>query len=668
MKQFLEKYAYFISVFGGLSLLISCANMSTPGGGAYDLDPPKLMQSNPPLNATQVNPKRIVLEFDENVTVEKPSEMVIITPPQRTMPNIYSVNRKVYVQLKDTLLENTTYTIDFTDAIADNNEKNVLESFSLSFSTGDVLDTLAISGTILQADNLEPVKGMYVGLHSNLEDSAFTNLKFERISRTNDRGRFTIRGVAEGKYRIYGLNDANRDYRYDNPAEALAFIDDVIVPSSEPAQRNDTVFNIKDIGLIDTIHTVNYTRFLPDNLVLRSFTSDFKRQYLQKHERQDTKLSILFGAPTQMPEIEPLNFDKSLDWSVLEKGRTNDTLTYWIKDPNILAMDTLAFRITYMRTDSLNQLYAYTDTLNFIDRSRKPDKEKEKKKKKEEEEEEKQIVFLNIKNNLSGTWDIYNNISLEFDQPVADSLMNKIRLQSVVDSTFTDLAFNLEADSLNPRRYAVKYKWEYGKEYQIAIDSAAIHSIYGLWNNKLEQKFKVKTEDQYGKWAYLISGLDSNTPAFVELLDKSDKPIRKAKVKDNAAVFMNLNPGEYYARIILDVNDNGVWDTGDYYTKRQPEMVCYKEIPFDIKANYELTEEWYVDTTNLVKQKPLEITKNKPQERDSKRKQLEREEEQKRGQQNQNQNQNRNDMNRNNQTGNQYGAGNQYGTGTEYGY
>lgn len=656
MKQFLEKYAYLITVFGGLSLFVSCANMATPSGGAYDLDPPKLVRSNPPLNATEVSPKRIVLEFDENVTVEKPSEMVIITPPQRTMPNIYAVNRKVYVNLRDTLLPNTTYTVDFTDAIADNNEKNVLESFSLSFSTGDHLDTLAVSGTILDAENLEPVKGMYVGLHSNMEDSAFTKLKFERISRTNDRGKFTIRGVAEGKYKIYGLNDANRDYMYDNPSEAVAFLDEIIVPSTTRAYKNDTVFNAKQASLIDTVRTVEYTRFLPDNLVLRSFASAFKRQYLQKHERGTDKLTLLFGAPTQMPEIEPLSFDKSLDWAVLEKSRTNDTLTYWIKDKNILAMDTLDFRVTYMRTDSLNQLYAYTDTLGFIDRSRKPDKEK--KKKKDDEEEVEKIVFLNIKNNLSGTWEIYNNISLEFDQPLADSLAGKIKLQSVVDSTFTDLAFTLNADSLNPRKFMLKHKWQYGKDYQVTIDSAAVHSIYGLWNNKLEQKFKVKTEDQYGKWAYLISGLNDSVPAFVELLDKSDKPIRKAIVKDNAAVFMNLNPGQYYARITIDENGNGVWDTGDYYTKRQPEMVSYRDRPFEIKANYELTEEWYVDTSNLVGQKPLDITKNKPQERDSKRKQLEREEEQKRGQQNQNRNQNQNGgyNQRNNQTNSEYGS------------
>lgn len=662
MIRFLKKYAYLLSVSAGLGLLISCANMASPTGGAYDLDPPKVVRSNPKFNETNVATNRITIEFDENVVVEKPSEMVIITPPQRTMPKIYSVNRKVLVELRDTLLENTTYTIDFTDAIADNNEKNVLENFSLSFSTGDYVDTLAISGIILEAENLEPVKGMYVGLHSNLEDSAFYTTKFERISRTNDRGRFTIRGVAPGEYRIYGLNDANRDYMYDNPSEAIAFMFDKVVPSTEKAFRNDTVFNIKEAGLVDTVKNVEYTRFLPDDIVLRAFTSKFKRQYLQKHEREPEKLHLYFGAPTAMPVLEPLNFVAGDDWAVLEKSRYNDTLTYWIKDKNIATMDTIKFKIEYMRTDSLNQLYAYTDTLNFIDRTRKKsekeiEKEEKEAQKRREKGEPDPITFLNIKHNISSSWDIFNNISLEFDQPLADSLSSKLVFQSVVDSTFTDLPVNLETDTLNPRKFTLKHRWEYGKEYRLAIDSAALHSIYGLWNNALDQKFKVKEKDQYGAWAFELSGLNDSIPTFVELLDKSDKPIRKVKVKDNIALFRNLNPGEYYARIIFDENNNGEWDTGDFYQELQPEMVCYHNEVIEIKTNFELTKVWHVDPSTLPKQKPLEVTKNKPQERDSKRKQLEREEQKKQEERSGNRNtSNPNDPygSRNNQTNTQY--------------
>lgn len=657
MLQSLKKYI-FISILCGIIIFIavSCANMASPSGGDYDFDPPVVMRTSPGFNATQVTKGKIVIEFDENVTIERPSENVIITPPQKSFPQITAINKKIVVEIRDSLIPNTTYTIDFTNSITDNNEKNPLENFSYSFSTGDIVDSLAISGRVLQANNLEPIKGIYVGLHSNLNDTAFTKTKFERISRTNDSGMFTIRGVAPGQYRLYALDDTNRDYMYDNPAEAIAFFDTTIEPLSEIATRTDTLFTDTEKKIIDTIKTVEYTRFLPDNIVLRAFKSNFQRQFLQKNERVGNKVMLYFGAPTEMPTLEPLNFEKDKDWAMIERTPKNDTLTYWIKDKGIAAMDTLTFQVTYLKTDSLNQTISVTDTLNFSDRTRKPEKDTKKKDKKKDKEEI-EIQLLNIANNLSSSWDTFNNISLTFDEPIiADSLANKIKLQQLKDSVYNDIPLNIEVDSLNPRQYTIKHKWKYNEEYLLKIDSAAIHSIYGLWNGKLEQKFKVKAEDQYGQLAIWVAGVDSIS-SFIELLDKSDKPIRKSRVKDKVAVFKDITPGTYYARIILDENNNGVWDTGDYAKNKQPEMVCYSPKAYEVKAFFEHEESdpWVIDTTTLAKQKPLEITKQKPEEKESKRKKMENRDEK-------NSQQNQNNRNRNNETN---GRNTQYGTTTQ---
>ncbi len=644
MRLYLKRHILSLSILVTIiTIITACANMATPSGGAYDLDPPKVVKSTPAFNATNVDKGKIVIEFDENVAVERPTENVIITPPQKAFPVIQVVNRRVTVELKDTLIPNTTYTIDFTNSLTDSNEGNPLENFSYSFSTGDVVDTLAISGRILTADNLEPVKGMYVGLHSNMSDTAFTKIRFERISRTNESGAFTIRGVAPGRYKIYALDDTNRDYMYDNPAEAIAFTDDIIEPSFERAIKYDTVFVDTTRTKIDTIKQIGYTRFLPDNIVLRSFKSGFQRQYLQKYERTPNKLSIFFGAPTEMPQIESLNFEEKDNWGLLERTTKNDTLIYWIKDKDIMAMDTLAFKITYQKTDSLNQSVPFTDTLRFVDRNRKKPEKEEKKKKKKGEEEEPETIFLNMKNNVSSSWDTYKNIVLEFEEPITDSLSTKISLQQLKDTVYNNIPFKLEVDSLNPRKYTIRNRWLYGQEYKIKIDSASVHSIYGLWNNTFDQKFKVKTEDEYGQLAIRVSGVDS-IPSFIELLDKSDKPTRKSRVKDNVAVFRDLIPGTYYARIILDANNNGIWDTGDYHKNLQPEIVCYSPKVFEIKAFFEYDEQepWIIDPTTLATQKPLEITKQKPQEKDSKRKQLE-EKEQKNNELNKNRNRNTND-------------------------
>ena len=213
--------------------IYSCANMSRPGGGPRDETPPVFVKSTPAPGALNVSKQRVEIEFDEIIQVESPGEKVIVSPPQKDMPEIRALGRKVTVELKDSLLPNTTYTIDFSNSIVDNNEKNPLYSFAYSFSTGPTIDSLQVSGILLNASDLEPVTGMLVGLHSNLDDSAFQKLPLERIASSDELGHFTIRNVAPGKYRLFALKDLNRDYKFDNPSEEIAFFDSIVVPTAD---------------------------------------------------------------------------------------------------------------------------------------------------------------------------------------------------------------------------------------------------------------------------------------------------------------------------------------------------------------------------------------------------------------------------------------------------
>src|SRR5690554_326782 len=621
----------------------SCANMAAPTGGAYDIDPPRVRRASPDFNSLNAAPSRIEIEFDENIKIESPTEKVIVTPPQRNMPVIRSIGRRAVVELNDTLLPNTTYTIDFTDAIVDNNEGNPLENFVYSFSTGDQLDTLAISGRVLNAEDLEPVSGIYVGIHSNFADTAFTNVPFERISRTDSRGAFTVRGMAPGKYKVFALDDLNRDYTYDNPLEAIAFLDSIVIPSSMPAVRQDTVF--VDSITVDTIRTVHYTRFLPDDLLLRTFLSDFQRQYLQKHERpEEHKLGLFFAAPTDLPTFFLLDQEevRGDDWYVMERSANNDTLTLWITDSLVHRQDSLRMKINYIRTDSVNQNYIATDTLNFNlrrsgrDRERAAHAAEEERKQAEEarrqaeernergegEEEdggdevaEVPIRFLNISSNVQSTFELYNPIRFEFEQPVLQFDSSYVELSIEVDSLFEAIPFKMEADSLNPRKFVVRPRWEPGATYKIRIDSAAVVSHYGLWNNTFEQQFTVKPLDQYGNLEISLSGLHEGENAFVELLDKAGKPFRKSDVQANMARFQDLPPGDVYARLVIDENNDGMWTTGNYEEKRQPEEVFYYPGNFVIRAFSDHSESWDIRSTPVIKQKPLEITTNKPEEK-----------------------------------------------------
>ena len=607
-KSAISRILYSIS---GLLFFCACANIAAPTGGLYDVDPPKVVKASPSFNATNNDKSKIEIIFDENVKIEKPMDKVIIAPPQQKFPVIKAQGRKVIVELEDELKPNTTYTIDFTDAIVDNNEGNVLENFALSFSTGEELDSMAVSGIVLSAENLEPAQGIYVGIHSNLNDTAFTNTPFERISRTNSSGIFTIKGVAEGEYKIYALRDLNRDYKYDNPQEEIAFLDSIIVPSSVQALRNDTIF--KDSLTIDTIHEVKYTRFLPDNLLLRSFESGFQRQYLQKHERTvPYKLDLYFAAPTDAAQFSLLSPTSTSDkWFVKESNITNDSVSIWITDSLIYQADTVKLIVDYLRTDTLNNHVLNTDTLNFTFRESK--RQVAAKDKKEDEEEP--IIFLNIRHNIQSSHEIYNSLFLEFEQPIANFDSAEIKLQHEVDSVFTPIDYTLISDSLNARTYRLKYKWEPGEKYKLHIDSAAFVSEYGIYNNTFEQTFTVKNLEQYGNLLFILSGLPEGKAAYVELLDAQDKPFRKKPVKNNEALFLDLNPGKLYARLFIDENGDGEWTTGNYEKNRQPEMVFYNPKMYEIRAFTNHEESWDLDETPFYIQKPLEITKNKPEEK-----------------------------------------------------
>ena len=616
MLRLIKEHKMLFTVALSTVLLISCANMGQgPQGGPYDFDAPVLLKANPRQNQTNFKGNKIELIFNENVVVKESNQKVIVTPPQKRMPIIRSANRKVTVELRDTLKENTTYTIDFTDAIQDNNQDNPLENFSLSFSTGDVVDSLTISGKVIQAEDIEPVKGYYVGLHSNLDDSAFLKLPFERISKTNDKGEFTIRGVAPGKYHVFALDDKNRDYAYDNPSEALAFYDVVLEPSSEEAVRTDTIYADEEKKLVDSIKTINYTRFLPDNIIMKLFLSSEKREYFRNADRSvGRKIVLNFGSATQKPTLEPLNFDSSIDWAVQERNISKDSIyTYWIKDETILKMDTLLFNFTYNKTDSLNNLVPVSDSLRVVNRERKDTKKKKK-------DEEEKIVLLEIQSNIKSSWDIFDNLELEFNEPLRGSLDSLISFQQKVDTLYNDVDFKLEKDSLNPRKYKISRKWNYDEEFKISIDSASIHSIYGIWNDKWEQTMKVKSKDQYSNLAIMVSGINDSIPAFMELLDSSGKPIKKGRVIDHIALFRNVNPGKYFARLIIDANGNNQWDTGDYKKKIQPEEVFYYPGGFEMKANWDHEETFAVDLNSL--EKPEEILKNKPQDKSAREKLL----------------------------------------------
>ena len=615
-----------------LSVLIlivyACASTGTPDGGPYDETPPKFVRATPEPNATGNTRKKISIEFDEFIKIENAAEKVIISPPQTEMPEVKASGKKVLVEFFDTLRNNTTYTIDFGDAIVDNNEGNPMGNFAYAFSTGETIDTMEVSGTVLNAQDLEPIKGIQVGLHKNLNDTAFTKLPFDRISRTDSRGHFSIKGVAPGKYRIYALKDGNQNYLFDSKTEIIAYSDSIIIPSMEPATRQDTTWNAIDTLKIDTIKTIHYTHFMPDNLVLRAFKEENTMQYLAKSEREQlNRFSLYFSAKADtLPTIKGLDFDEK-DAFIIEPSIKNDTIRYWIKDTVLCERDTLTLQVDYLYTDTLGNLVPKRDTLAMMnklskekrlamakDEMEKKEKEMKKRRRKGDTLNVVETKFFKMNVDAPSSMDINRNISLQFEEPVQSIDTAAIHVDVKVDTLWNEERFIFMADTVAPRKYYILSDWKPGNEYRLRIDSTAIKSIYGLHTDKVENTVKIKTLEEYGTLYLNIKGIEGN--AVVQLLNSSDAVVREQKVKkNNTCDFYFLQPNtKYYIKMYIDSNNNGKWDTGLYDKKIQPEEVYYYPKVWEMKANFEFEEDWDVKAVPLDRQKLDEIKKQKPEE------------------------------------------------------
>lgn len=620
-------YMHLLLILALTVIVAACASIGRPEGGPRDEMPPVFVKSEPAIGALNYTNEKIVIEFDENVQVKDVMDKVVVSPAQKSMPSITANGRRVYVELKDTMLPNTTYTIDFSDAISDLNESNPLDGFAVDFSTGDEIDSLCVSGMVFEARNLEPAQGMLVGVYSNLSDTAITTLPLERISKTNQLGQFTIRNLKPGTYHIFALNDINRDYHWDR-SEDIAFYDVEISPSSQPTEVSDT---LQATDGSDSIVVRQATMFLPNDILLTWFNEGYKSQYLKDYKRADRRrITVDFAAPADsLPEITLLNgvlAGKKLDeCALLNTGETQDTLEYWITAPELLAQDTVMAAARYMRTDTLQQLTWGTDTLKLILKENKSKEKKEKKGKKKDgeladslsqdstaQDSLPQLTFINVMMKTGSSHDINVPLLFEVPQPIDTFILDKIYFEMKRDTLWDTLPLP-EIKRLNPTKlldYKIEYSWVPGETYCLSFDSAAVIGIYNEWNKGLRHEFTIKKEEEYSALYFNISGETENL--IVELLSSSDEPIATSKVIDGTAEFRYLKPGTYFARAFIDKNGNGEYDTGNMGDKLQPEEVYYYPKKLNLKKNWDVEQSWNLFELPLDMQKPHEIKKNKP--------------------------------------------------------
>ena len=613
-----------VYIFCMACVVVGCARMGQPDGGWFDDDPPEVIGCRPADQSTNISSKKISIYFNEYIKLEDATNKVIVSPPQLEIPEIKDAGKRIVVELQDSLKPNTTYTIDFSDAIVDNNEGNPLGNYTYSFSTGDQIDTMEVSGYVLDASNLEPVKGILVGLYDDLADSAFKTKPMIRVSRTDSRGRFVIKGVAHGTYRAYALKDADGDFCFNQKSEMIGFNHETYVPSSKPDVKIDTIW--RDSLHIDAFKQTPYTHFLPDDVTLLAFTHIQTDRYLLKTERKDPEKFTMFftyGHP-DLPVIKGLNFNADSAF-VIETRVEQDTINYWLRDTTLINQDTLRMEVNYMMTDTLGNLVSQIDTLEvlaktpYAKRQKELTKEIEKWQKEQERKKKRDETYDSIfpakplKPNymLSQEIDPDKIIQIEIPAPLQHVDTAAVHLYSMIDSAWYEAPFTFKPIPHRLRFYEIQAEWRPDTEYSLEIDSAAFEDIYGHVSDPYKQGIKVKSLDEYSTLTIKISGVADSLPLRVRLLDKGDGIVKEVLAKDGVAFFEYVSPEKYYLSAFVDVNGNGLWDTGDYDEDRQAESVYYYPREIECKERWDVTQKWDLTATPRFKQKPQAITKQK---------------------------------------------------------
>ncbi|MGM9825654.1 MAG: Ig-like domain-containing domain [Paludibacteraceae bacterium] len=628
-----------------LTFLSSCANRGIgPQGGPKDTVPPRIVKEQPLNQSVNFHGKKIEITFNEYLQLDNIQQNLLVSPPQQVSPVVKAVGKKVTVEMQEDLIDSTTYTLDFGSAICDYTEKNPVRGYVFAFSTGDRIDSMEVYGRVANAEDLNPVSGLMVGLQANLHDSAFSTLPFTRVARSDSLGEFSIQNLRNGVYRLYALQDQSRDFLYQ-PGEGLAFADSLVIPEYETEIVFDTIWkeveptgdagvspaviNTGDTSVLqaiespfkgdleglDTILTIRNTYVGPADLMLWFFKEDKQRHYFQRAYRDEPHIiKLQFSAPQDslpaLRALPPSAVDSTradslwIDpwaYTLLQANPTRDTLVYWLTDSIAIRQDTIYLEMTYLKSDSLYNLVPQTDTVSAIYRApRMTQKAKEAQEKKARERK------LDLKSNAKDKFEVYDTLCVIAAFPIDSIYTDSIRLYEKQDTLLIDKPFTLLRKDV--MSFQVVAPLQQGKQYELHLDSAAVRDIYGVASDKKKFTLKLKTPEDYS--TLLIRLPDFDPRIRLQLLSEKDQPVRELPAREEGTKFEYLAPKTYYLRLYFDLNGDGRWTTGDWATKRQPEPVYYFPAKLSLRANWDFEERFDYLARPQLEAKPRELRKD----------------------------------------------------------
>lgn len=589
-------FAFFVPVF-----MNSCANTSTPpSGGDKDTLPPILVECFPPANSlhhpVDKRHNKVYFKFDEYVKLNDAPNNIFLSPPQEKPVKASLRGKKVVIQFEEPLDSNTTYTIDLGLAIQDNNEGNQFPRFVHTFSTGDTIDSLFVSGTVQDSKTLFPIAGAKILFHTNLSDTAVYKVRPISATKTDSWGYFTVRNLKPGKYMVFAISDLNNNNRYDPDNETIAFLDTLYVPYK--VVRPDS----PELQILDMKDTVNCLS-RPSELTLSLFKEISSRQFLKNKKRESERmLYVTFGAPNaEVLSYRFLDLDPKTEL-ISQYNTSKDSLVIWINSQERIK-DTLQFEIKYRKTDdSLKILVEQTDTIRMIG-PKKKFKEDEYGDMVEIRDTVAKYTLTAVPENID-----QDGMTLEFDYPLIKAPFDSISITGINtrQQRFAQ-EFTVTQDSACMRIYNIrmKNKLEAGYEYIFKFPHRLFVDINGLPCDSLEKKFSLPTDDKLSSIKLILEDVEENY--YVELTDiKRDKVFRKFYIlQDTTLMFPYLKAGNYCIRISQDKNKNGLIDTGSLKERRQPEKVVLYRFGTSNSANayqIDLPEKMDIEQTINLKE------------------------------------------------------------------
>jgi hypothetical protein len=602
-------------VIAGLLFLLfqGCAKVGNPTGGPKDVQPPKYLEGIPENRSLNFTGDKIDITFDEYIQLKDENSEVLISPPMKEKPVIRVREKSLRVTFNNELRPQTTYTLNFGKSLSDLNESNLLPDFEFVFSTGSIIDSLSVTGKVVDAFNHKPEskERMVVMLYENLSDSAPLVEIPRYYGRANKDGLYSVNNIHPDTFRIIALQDENNNLHYDQGIEAIGFLDSLLIITAENVVKQtfikDTVKIITPAGKPgrrskqDTIQYKADTIIAPGKLLnalnvsFYTFLEESDKVFITSRKRDvPENLTFIFSRPLfDTLQVTPLNFKPGKDWFIRETSHNNDTLSYWITDSLIAKMDTLVLKLTYLTTDSASRFMAYTDTVKMRYQAVVARGAAGRRNENKEKVKEKKVLSLSGSIKSRNTLNLNKPIVFSADKPLQIVNPDSIELYSIVDSLYIKQQFTCLRDSFSLRQFRLASKWEEVSQYRLLLKPGAAYDIYGVTNDSLDIFFATQSEDYYGKILLTIEG--DRYPVIVQVLDERGNVAASKQIeKPGLNVFSYLSPGKYSLKAIYDKNQNKKWDTGNYLKHIQPEPIFLYALPKALRSNWDVEISWII--------------------------------------------------------------------------